>query len=47
MWQLASSLVYDFRFSILKNLIICLFHLYPLVTRKWRWRYILDEFAPA
>jgi len=26
---------------------VCLFHLYPPVTRKRRWRYILDEFAPA
>jgi len=25
----------------------CLFHLYPPVTRKRRWRYILDESAPA
>jgi len=24
-----------------------LFHLYPSVTRKRRWRYILDESAPA
>jgi len=23
-----------------------LFHLYPPVTRKRRWRYILDEFTP-
>jgi len=28
-------------------LFVCLFHLYPPVTRKRRWRYILDEFAPA
>jgi len=28
---------------------VCLFvfHLYPPVTRKRRWRYILDESAPA
>jgi len=24
-----------------------LLHLYPVVTRKRRWRYILDEFAPV
>jgi len=28
------------------NLFI-LFHLYPPVTRKRRWRYILDELIPA
>jgi len=28
-------------------LFACLFHLYPPVTRKRRWRYILDESAPA
>jgi len=26
---------------------VCLFHLYPPVTRKRRWRYILDESVPA
>jgi len=26
---------------------VCLFHLYPPVTRKRWWRYILDESAPA
>jgi len=26
---------------------LVLFHLYPPVTRKWRWRFILDESAPA
>jgi len=27
--------------------IVCLFHLNPPVTRKRRWRYILDEPVPA
>jgi len=26
---------------------VCLFHLYPPVTRKRRLLYILDEYAPA
>jgi len=27
--------------------VACLFYLYPPVTRKRRWRYMLDESAPA
>jgi len=33
--------------DISDKLVFCLFHLYPPVTRKQRWRYTLDESAPA
>jgi len=29
------------------NCLFVLFHLYPPVTRKWQWRYMLDESAPT
>jgi len=34
-------------FSVDFRLFVCLFHLYPPVTKKRRWPYILDESEPA
>jgi len=45
----ASHMVLLMCFSTNTRLFVCLFlfHLYPPVTRKRRWRYMLDESAPA
>jgi len=38
---------FELKTSLNQILFVSLFHLYTPVTRKRRWRYILNEFAPV
>jgi len=43
----ASITIFSEKYYVFMAICLFLSHLYPLITRKRLWRYVLDESAPA